>query len=119
MTIKGTQASVREITTLSTQPVDVQGEESDVVKSVSLQLPPDVSVIGSPNVTVTIRIEPAQGTVRFAVPAAVRGLGENLAVRGALPTVQVTLTGMLPDLLKLRPQDISVSLDLSGKNAYA
>ena len=117
MTIKGTQASVREITTLSTQPVDVQGEESDVVKSVSLQLPPDVSVIGSPNVTVTILFEPAQGTVRFAVPATVRGLGDNLAVRGALPTVQVTLTGLLPNLLKLSPQDISVSLDISGKNA--
>lgn len=117
VTISGAEESTREITSVDTQAISVDGEDSDVVKSVSLDLPTGISVSRSPNVTITIRIEPAQGAVRLVVPATVRGLGDSLAVRGALPTVQVTLTGMLPDLLRLRPKDIAASLDLSGKGA--
>ena len=117
VTIRGEQASIREITTISTQPVSVDGERSQVVKSVSLQLPQGVSVIGSPNVTVTVRIEPAQGKVRFGVPVTVTGLGAGLAVRGELPTVEVTLQGSLPDLLDLTASDVVATVDLTGKDA--
>ena len=115
--IRGDQASIREITTISTQPVDVAGEEDDVVKSVSLQLPQGISVVGSPSVTVTVRIEPAQGTVRFGVPLTARGLGPGLSVAGDLPTVEVTLKGALPDLLELTSSDVVAFVDLTGKDA--
>jgi YbbR domain-containing protein len=115
--IRGDRASITEITTISTQPVDIEGDETDIVKSVSLQLPQGVSVIGSPNVTVTVRIEPAQGTVRFGVPLTVKGLGIGLSVRDDLPTVEVTLKGALPDLLELTSSDVVASVDLTGKDA--
>ena len=115
--IRGDQASIREMTTISTQPVDVEGEEDDIVRSVSLQLPQGISVIGSPNVTVTVRIEPAEGTVRFCVPLSVKGLGIGMSVRDDLPTVEVTLKGALPDLLELTSTDVVASVDLTGKDA--
>lgn len=115
--IRGDQASIREITTISTQPIDVEGKETDIVKSVSLQLPQGVSVVGSPNVTVTVRIEPAQGTVRFGVPLTVKGLGIGLSVGDEPPTVEVTLKGALPDLLELTSSDVVASVDLTGKDA--
>lgn len=117
VTIKGEQASIREITTISTQPVDIDGKTADVVKSVSLQLPADVTVVGSSNVTVTVHLETAQGTVRSAAPLSVKGLGPGLRVRGDLPTIQVALTGPLPGLLALKSGDITVSVDLTGKEA--
>ena len=115
--IRGDQASIREMTTISTQPVDVEGEEDDIVRSVSLQLPQGISVIGSPNVTVTVRIEAAEGTVRFGVPLTVKGLGIGMSVRDELPTVEVTLKGALPDLLELTSTDVVASVDLTGKDA--
>ncbi len=115
--VRGDQAAIREITAISTHPVDVNGEEDDIVKSVSLRLPQGVSVVGSPNVTVTVRIEAAQGTVRIGVPLTARGLGLGLSVAGDLPTVQVTLKGALPDLLELTSSDVVAFVDLTGKDA--
>lgn len=115
--IRGDEDSIREVTTISTQPVNVSGEADDIMKSVSLKLPQGVSVVGSPNVTVTVRIEAAQGTVRFGVPLTARGLGLGLTVAGDLPTVQVTLKGALPDLLELTSSDIVAFVDVTGKDA--
>jgi YbbR domain-containing protein len=117
VTIRGEQASISEITTISTEIIDMAGETEDVVKTVSLRLPRGISVVGSPNVTVTVRIQAAQGTVRFGVPLGVRGVGTGLAIQGDLPTLQVTLTGELPDLLRLTSNDVTAYLDLTGKDA--
>lgn len=117
VTIRGEQASISEITTISTEMIDVAGETEDVVKTVSLRLPRGISVVGSPNVTVTVRIQAAQGTVRFGVPLGVRGVGTGLAIQGDLPSIQVTLTGDLPDLLRLTSNDVTAYVDLTGKDA--
>ena len=117
VTIRGEQASISEITTISTEIIDVTGETEDVVKTVSLHLPRGISVVGSPNVTVTVRIQAAQGTVRFGVPLGVRGVGTGLAIQGDLPSIQITLTGDLPDLLRLTSNDVTAYLDLTGKDA--
>jgi YbbR domain-containing protein len=115
--IRGDQASIGEMTTISTQPVDVEGEDKNIVRSVSLQLPQGISVLGSPNVTVTVRIEPAEGTVQFGVPLTVRSLGAGLSVADDLPPVEVTLKGALPDLLELTSSDVVAFVDLTGKDA--
>jgi YbbR domain-containing protein len=117
VTIRGDQASIGGVTSIGTEAVDVSGEDSNVVKTVSLQLPAGTSVLGSPNVTVTVRISPAQGSVRFGVPLSVRGLGSGISVQGELPTVQVTLRGPLPELLGLSASDITAFIDLTGKEA--
>jgi YbbR domain-containing protein len=115
VTIRGDQASISGITSIQTELVDVGGHDSNLVRTVSLQLPAGTSVLGSPNVTVTVRISPAQGSVRFGVPLAVRGLSSGLSVKGEPPTVQVTLRGPLPDLLGLSAGDITAWVDLTGK----
>jgi YbbR domain-containing protein len=66
---------------------------------------------------VTVRIEPAEGTVRFGVLLTVRGVGADLSVADDLPTVEVTLKGALPDLLELTSSDVVAFVDLTGKDA--
>lgn len=115
VTVFGSQSFIEEATTISTQPVDVEDATEDVVRTVSLDLPSGVTVKGSVNVTVTVRITPAPGQLTFAVPLTVSGLSNDLSIIGALPPVQVFLFGPLPVLLELNPNDISASVDLDGK----
>jgi YbbR domain-containing protein len=117
VTIRGQEASIGGITSISTEQIEVDGEDTDIVRSVGLELPPGTSVLGRSNVTVTVRIAPAQGSVRFGVPLAVRGLGSGLSVDGDLPAIQVTLRGPLPDLLRLTASDITASVNLVDKDA--
>lgn len=117
VTVFGPKSYIDQATTIPTQPIDVSGATEDIVRTVSLDLPPDVTVKGSVNVTVTVNIRPVPGQLTFAVPITASGLNDNLSIVGALPEARVVLFGPLPDLLELNPNDISASVDLSGKDA--
>jgi len=118
VTISGPRQFIEEIKSIATKPVNVDGEKDDVVKGVSLDLPEgvDISVIGGVNVTVTVKIDPGTGEVHFGVPVTAIGVGDGLAVQGTLPSVEVAITGSLPDLLRLKSSDISATVDLSGED---
>lgn len=112
-TALGPPSFIAEATAIRTQPVDISGATDDVVLTISLNLPPDVSVSAT-SVTVTVQIEPAQGRRTLAVTAVAVGLDPDLTVSGALPFVEVELLGELPALLDLRPNDIAPTINLSG-----
>jgi YbbR domain-containing protein len=114
VTVFGPQSFIGEAVTIRTQPIDISGATDDVVRTVSLDLPPDVSVSGGTSVTVTIEIEPAQGRQTLEVTVIAVGLDPGLSVKGALPLVQVVLLGELPALQALRPNDIAATINLSG-----
>jgi YbbR domain-containing protein len=113
-TALGPPSFIAEAVAIRTQPVDISGASDDVVLTVSLDLPPDVSVSGGTSVTVTVEIEPAQGRRTLAVTALAVGLDPDLSISGALPFVEVELLGELPTLRALRPNDIAATINLSG-----
>ncbi len=118
VTVRGLESFVQSALTIKTRPVDIKDSTGDVVRSVSLDVPADVSVTGGIKVvTVTVKIEPASGQAVFLVPVNPVGLGDGLSIRGALPSVQVTLRGTLPRLRDLTPADIVASADIKGKDA--
>jgi YbbR domain-containing protein len=120
VTISGTQALINTTTTIPTKSIDLDDATADVVKGVSLDLPPGAEVTGGPpSVTVTVKIAPAEGNFTFAVPITAVNLGANFTINGALPTVTVTLFGPLPLLQALGPADISATVDLSGDDPGA
>ncbi len=110
----GPPSFVSEAATLRTQPVDISEATANVVRTVALDLPVDVSVSGGTSVTVTVQIEPAQGRITLGVTAVTVGLGPELTMNGALPVVSVVLLGELPTLQALRPNDIAATINLSG-----
>jgi YbbR domain-containing protein len=114
ITVFGPQSFIAEAANIRTQPVDISGADDDVVRTVSLDLPPDVSVSGGASVTVTIQIEPAQGRQTLGVTAIAVGLDPDLSVSGPLPLVEVVLLGELPALRELRPNDITATINLTG-----
>ena len=115
----GPPSFVSEAATLRTQPIDITGATKDIVRTVALDLPVDVSVSGGTSVTVTVRIQPAQGRLTLGVTAVAVGLGPEFTMSGALPVVAVVLLGELPTLQALRPNDIAATLNLSGLGAGA
>jgi YbbR domain-containing protein len=116
-TVFGPQSFVGEAATIRTQPVDITGADEDVVLTVSLDLPADVSVSGATTVTVTIGIEPAEGRRTMGVTAVIVGLDAGLSVSGAPPFVEVVLLGELPTLQGLLPNDIAATINLAGLGA--
>jgi YbbR domain-containing protein len=117
VTVFGPESYIDEAVSISTQPVDIGDATSDVVRTVSLELPPDVTVGGGGTVTVTVRVTAVPGQQVFAVPVTANGLGDGLSIVGNLPAAQVFLFGPSPDLLRLNPNDISATIDLEGKDA--
>ncbi len=113
--VSGSASYIDQAVEISTQPVDVDAAEEDVVRTVSLDVPEGAKVIGNVTVTVTIRIVAASGQTAFAVPLSVNGLGDGLTVKGSLPTVEVLLLGPLPTLLAMNPGDLTAAIDVSGK----
>lgn len=118
VTVRGEQGFIQGTATIPTDPVDVNGADEDVVLTVNLDLPVGAEVTGGvPQVTVTVRIEPALGVLSFSVPVAATGLGDAVAIQGPLPSVVVALTGELPALRALTPNDIGATLDLTDRAA--
>jgi YbbR domain-containing protein len=118
VTIRGDEALVQGTISIETKPVSIDDASEDVVKSVSLDLPPGAELTGgTPVVTVTVNVKPVQGTIQIAVPVTPSGLDSALAIKGTLPSVVITLDGDLPTLQTLTASDVLALIDLSGKNA--
>jgi len=116
-TVFGPESVVGDLATIRTQPVDIEGASGDVVRTVSLDLPADVSVSGGTSVTVTVKIEPAEGRRTLGITVAAVGLDPDMSISGALPLVEVVLLGELPLLQELRPNDVAATINLSGLGA--
>lgn len=115
VTIRGPESFITQTDAIDTQPVDIDGAEETVVRSVSLDIPSGAEVTGgAPVVTVTVTIEAATAEFNFAVPVTATNLGAGLGIAGALPTVEVKLVGPLPVLNEIGPADISARVDLDG-----
>lgn len=118
VTVQGSRAFIERAVSIPTRPVDIAGATEDVVRTIALDAPSGVSVLGGVTlVTVTVRVEPALGQFTYAVRVSASNLGENLSIQGVLPTVQVALSGPLPVLRSLTPGDILATVDLRNKGA--
>ncbi len=119
VTVSGSKSFIAGATDIRTQPVNISGAEEDIIRSVSLDVPSGIEVLGGVNVTITVNIEAATGQVVLAVPIVAAGLASGLSVSGALPSALVVLYGPLPEILGLSPNDLAAVVDLKDKDAGA
>lgn len=115
LSVLGSLDALDQVSTIPTQDVDVEGATSDVVRTVSIQLPPGLTV-ADPNATIVVRvpIQPQTGPGSLGLPPKVVGLSTGLSATLQSATVVVDLTGPLPTLLRLTPADVVVTVDASG-----
>ena len=100
---------------VETQPLDLQGANEDITTRLALSLPENVTLVGGQTVQVTVGISPIQTSLTLSnQEIRVIGLSEGLAVQVFPQTVDVIISGPLPVLDALTPQDVIVTVDVTG-----
>ena len=100
---------------LETQPLDLQGAEEDITTRLALNLPENVTLVGSQTVQVTVGISPIQNSITLSnQEIKVINLPEGLAAQVLPQTVDVIISGPVPVLDALTPQDVIVTVDVNG-----
>lgn len=100
---------------VETQPLDLQGADEDITTRLALNLPENVTLVGAQTVQVTVGISPIQTSLTLLNQEVhVIGLSEGVTARILPQTVDVIISGPLPTLDSLTPQDVIVTVDVSG-----
>jgi YbbR domain-containing protein len=99
---------------VETQPLDLQDRKEDVSTRLSLDLPENITIVGTQTVQVQVSISPIQTSVTLLnQPINVNGLPEGLRAQVFPQTVDVIISGPLPVLDALASQDITVSVNVT------
>ena len=103
---------------VDTQPLELQDAKQDITTRLALNLPENVTIVGTEGaqtVQVQVAISPIQTSVTLPnLPIKLIGLPAALAAQISPQTVDVIISGPLPVLEVLTPQDITVTVDVTG-----
>jgi YbbR domain-containing protein len=100
---------------VETQPLELNTASSNLNLRVSLVLPTGLSVVGEQTVLIQAGISPVQSSLTLSGQAVeITGLPNTLEAQISPATVDVILSGPIPILDTLRPQDIHVTVDVSN-----
>jgi YbbR domain-containing protein len=99
---------------LETVPISATNAQADVIERVPLNLPGGISMLGDPAVQVRVQVEAIQGGLTVQRPLTMQGLAHGLEAKLSPDTIDVILTGPLPKLQALKPDDVRVVIDLGN-----
>lgn len=99
---------------VETEPVDLTDATDEIQKRVQVIVPQGVTVLEGTAVDIIVNITPIEGGTTVQQTPVVQGLGPGLKASVALDSVDVILSGPLPSLEALGPDDVFVLLDLTG-----
>lgn len=99
---------------VETEPVTLEGATGEIQRRLNLLVPEGVTVLEGNAVDVTATITAIEGGTTVRQEPVVQGLGVGLKSNVSLETVDVILSGPLPLLESLGPDDVFVILDLTG-----
>jgi YbbR domain-containing protein len=103
---------------IETETLNLQDAKEAISTRLALLLPENISIVGAQTVQVTVEVSPIQTSVTLLnQPINVTGLGNGLAAQVSPQTVDVIISGPLPVLDALTPQDIVVNIDVTGLEA--
>ena len=114
VTLQGDPATITSLSGYITVPVDITGANQDVVDRVPLQLQESVSPLGVQSIEVRVAIVPITGVQSVQRSPTVQGLAPGLTYTLTLDTANLFLSGPVPKLDALRPEDAPVIVDLTG-----
>jgi YbbR domain-containing protein len=98
---------------IETQPLNLNGVKEDFDMRLALNLPKGVSVVGETSVLVQVGVATIEGSITISFNRVeVANLAEGLAGKVSPETVDIILSGPLPILDTLRPENIRVFVDM-------
>ena len=100
---------------VETQPLELQDAKQDIATRLTLSLPENITIVGAQTVQVQVAISPIQTSLTLLnQPIKLIGLSEGLVAQISPQTVDIIISGPLPVLEVLTPQDITVTVDVTG-----
>lgn len=100
---------------VETSPLDLTGVKDDVEVRLPLNLPAGVSVVGDQNVAVQVGVAAIEDSLTVSgLVIQVNGLPPQLEARLSPTTVDVIISGPVPVLDRLTPEDVNVVIDLTN-----
>ncbi len=99
---------------VETQPLNINGADTNITQSLPLNLPPGVSAVSESTITISITISPIEGTITINdASIELLGLDPEYTAKISPRSVEVILSGPLPILDDLKTSDVRVILDLT------
>jgi YbbR domain-containing protein len=112
--VRGDPDVLQTLSAIETEPIDLQGLKEDTSVVAALSPPDGVTVEDVTTVEVTIAVQAQPGFDVYEVPIQIIGESENLPADILSGNAVVSLSGPLPVLQKLNPeQNIVVSVDVT------
>jgi len=117
VTVFGEQAVIESLPGfVDTETIDLQDATGDVIKRLRLDLPDGVIVLGdaaTEDIVVQISIQPLLGGITLQVALELTGLRPGLMAQYSPEAVDIILSGPLPALQDLQPEDARAVLNLN------
>ena len=99
---------------IETEPLDITGADDDIEALLSLVLPEGVSVVEDDKVLVQVNIAAIEGSITISLPVTVIGLLPTYSAEVSPDTVDVILSGPIPELGAITTTDIRAVVDVDG-----
>ena len=100
---------------VETVPIDITGGTADVSRRAVLSLPEGLSVLNNEGITVQVSVTPILGGQTVRRKVTIQGLARGLTASISPDSVDVILSGPVPTLQSLAPEDVQVSVDSTGQ----
>jgi len=99
---------------LETQPLDLENANDEITTRLAINLPEGVSLVGEQTVLVRVNVAPIQSSLTISNKTIeIEGLPDGWYAQPAPDNVDVILSGPLPLLDTLSPQDVRVVVDVT------
>jgi YbbR domain-containing protein len=99
---------------VDTQPLDIQDAKANISTRLALTLPDNITIVGTKTVEVQVDITPIQTSLTLPLPINLIGLPDGFDAQISPEIVDVIISGPIPVLDALTPQDIKVTVDVTG-----
>ncbi|MHB1415931.1 MAG: CdaR family protein [Chloroflexota bacterium] len=114
VTVVGDPQTLDRLTQVTTKPVNVDGLSNDLHESTEVVLPSGVSLARKQSIVVRVYVNSIQGRQTIRVSPSLKGVAEDMQVTAVPSTIDVTMSGPMPSLLQIRPEDVKAVVDVTG-----
>lgn len=115
VTVRGDEQVLATLDRIETLPIEIGDLSATRTLSVKLSLPTGVTLLKPTDVSVTVTVQPLTGTRVFNTAIVVTGLAANQAADLDQTSVGVLLSGPVPTLASLPPEQVVASIDVTGR----
>jgi YbbR domain-containing protein len=113
VTVSGAPESIASLPGfIETEPISVEGAQNNVVAHPPLNVPADIALLPGQQVTVTYYVEAIQSSVTIEITPTLQNLAPGLTATVSLTSVEVFLSGPLPQLETMEASNVRVILEL-------